>query len=1129
MDQRSSIDEEKELWETIAAEDSDAWWTVDRDDSYQFILYIGHSTVDEFLDVAEKSFITSVVQPIQDEFKFSHVKVQFEKDARKPALLPLKVFRPMSSFLGREHLSNCITADQFVEAWNSMLREESNKRNDIYEFSESESESNVVMVRNSESEDHKSSSDGDEASESGDTSESDAEMHENSESEDDKSSSDRDEASESGNNSESDDTNGNMVIGNMVIVDDNTMSESDTPNNNASDSQAQTKDNTAASKGESQSKTKNNAAASEGESQSKTKNNTAASKGESQSKTKNNAAASKGESQSKTKNNAAASKGESQSKTKDNTAASKGESQSKTKDNTAASKGESQSKTKNNAAASKGESQSKTKDNAAASKGESQSKTKDNTAASKGESQSKTKAAASKGESQSKTKDNTAASKGESQSKTKAAASKGESQSKTKDNTAASKGESQSKTKAAASKGESQSKTKDNTAASKGESQSKTKDNTAASEGESQSKTKDNTAASKGESQSKTKDNTAASEGESQSKTKDNTAASEGESQSKTKDNTAASKGESQEDGDQKKLLLEAADLYVGEFRINIEQLHHPSMSRQVRALNETHVERLKKSFLAAGSLTFQSAGSLIGLVSREDCQSVEDFDAAKLSTYTVEIIDGNHRLEAQRRALIEATSQQREMFSQTKVALYVGLQDDSCLAAGIYCNDGKEHMEMSDMDMTKLFRNILLRNFLHSTEENLKTDSDLAGPKDYFSHIRDNILQLPARVSKKEDLKKKFDTFRLRLRIAQLSPRCYSLVMEFFVAEKARGRDMKASNFKWIQAMPENEIYELLSKATEIRPVTLKELKKAAAEAERKKKAKVMDKCQMTLKGTFIELMEGGRRVTYKRMEVTTGRKSRIWTAKELQACLSGETSSGKTSSPSKRRKSAQTNTGETSSGKTTSPSKRRKSAQTDTGETSSGKTSSPSKRRKSAQTDTGETSSGKTSSPSKRRKSAQTDTGETSSGKTSSPAKQMKKSTRKLTREEQYEAAREAMEQSSPSANKEEPYFEDVRLEIPSVEVGDIVLVDPGKKQYNTKDPWLVVVMDVKRSTLTVKFLSGEFGKAWDVSPFDTTPCDLKKVVAKLWFDIFPLGTKKMPESIEEKVKNLHGSLEG
>ncbi|CAH1240864.1 Hypp6136 [Branchiostoma lanceolatum] len=38
------------------------------------------------------------------------------------------------------------------------------------------------------------------------------------------------------------------------------------------------------------------------------------------------------------------------------------------------------------------------------------------------------------------------------------------------------------------------------------------------------------------------------------------------------------------------------------------------------------------------------------------------------------EIIDGDHRLEAQRKALIEATAQQREMFSQRKVDLYVGL-----------------------------------------------------------------------------------------------------------------------------------------------------------------------------------------------------------------------------------------------------------------------------------------------------------------------------------------------------------------------------------------------------------------------------------------------------------------------
>ncbi|KAI8503720.1 hypothetical protein Bbelb_186910 [Branchiostoma belcheri] len=145
-------------------------------------------------------------------------------------------------------------------------------------------------------------------------------------------------------------------------------------------------------------------------------------------------------------------------------------------------------------------------------------------------------------------------------------------------------------------------------------------------------------------------------------------------------------------------------------------------------------------------------------------------------------------------------------------------------------------HMSMSDMDMTELSRKIPLGGFLHTSEEKLKENKDLEGPNEFFIHVRDKILQLPAH-HKNEDLENKFDTFKLRLRIAQLSPRCYKLAMEFFKAEKARGHDLKASNFKWIQALSEEDVYSFLCKATTEQPVTRK-LKEVAEEAEVKKAA---------------------------------------------------------------------------------------------------------------------------------------------------------------------------------------------------------------------------------------------------------------------------------------------------
>ncbi|KAI8517550.1 hypothetical protein Bbelb_035670 [Branchiostoma belcheri] len=69
-------------------------------------------------------------------------------------------------------------------------------------------------------------------------------------------------------------------------------------------------------------------------------------------------------------------------------------------------------------------------------------------------------------------------------------------------------------------------------------------------------------------------------------------------------------------------------------------------------------------------------------------------------------------------------------------------------------CNNtvGKQHMSMSDMDMTELFRKVLLGGFLHTSEEKQKQNKDLEGPKEFFIHVRDKILQLPAH-HKNEDL----------------------------------------------------------------------------------------------------------------------------------------------------------------------------------------------------------------------------------------------------------------------------------------------------------------------------------------------------------------------------------------
>ncbi|KAI8493984.1 hypothetical protein Bbelb_283310 [Branchiostoma belcheri] len=78
----------------------------------------------------------------------------------------------------------------------------------------------------------------------------------------------------------------------------------------------------------------------------------------------------------------------------------------------------------------------------------------------------------------------------------------------------------------------------------------------------------------------------------------------------------------------------------------------------------------------------------------------------------------------------------------------------------------------------------------------------------------------------------------------------------------------------------------------------------------------------------------------------------------------------------------------------------------------------------------------------------------------KTGSELKQTKI---KLMREEQYEAAKTAILQSDPSVKNKSVYIEDVRLDYPaSLKVRDIVIIDPGRKQHDANEPWVVVVME-------------------------------------------------------------------
>ena len=97
------------------------------------------------------------------------------------------------------------------------------------------------------------------------------------------------------------------------------------------------------------------------------------------------------------------------------------------------------------------------------------------------------------------------------------------------------------------------------------------------------------------------------------------------------------------------------------------------------------------------------TAPQVVGLLHESTCAREEDFKREYLDTCTVEVLDGNHSITAQKAAYAQTNN---DAFRTRLVALYAGLTDEQALSLGVSRNnDACRVHEMTSLEELKLFR----------------------------------------------------------------------------------------------------------------------------------------------------------------------------------------------------------------------------------------------------------------------------------------------------------------------------------------------------------------------------------------------------------------------------------------
>lgn len=137
---------------------------------------------------------------------------------------------------------------------------------------------------------------------------------------------------------------------------------------------------------------------------------------------------------------------------------------------------------------------------------------------------------------------------------------------------------------------------------------------------------------------------------------------------------------------------------YIGKFRMKLTNCVSPPPERLVRKVNDEHVSKICALLTADPDWGV----TLTGLISKVQCQKKSDFRLDYLNQYTVEVIDGNHNLQALKRF----QNENGYCVIERDILLYAGLSDEEAKSVGISRNQLTSNaLPMTDMDYIKLIR----------------------------------------------------------------------------------------------------------------------------------------------------------------------------------------------------------------------------------------------------------------------------------------------------------------------------------------------------------------------------------------------------------------------------------------
>lgn len=154
-----------------------------------------------------------------------------------------------------------------------------------------------------------------------------------------------------------------------------------------------------------------------------------------------------------------------------------------------------------------------------------------------------------------------------------------------------------------------------------------------------------------------------------------------------------------------KELDVRIGETFVGKYRINIKNCVSPSDDRLVRKVSDSHVQKIYSTM----NEDPEWGVTLTGLIDNQQVASKMEFERKNLDNYIIEIVDGNHNLQALKRLQKENPEKKIER----DILLYAGLSNTEAKRLGIARNTlTSQSLPMSDMDYVQILRTEIIKEY---------------------------------------------------------------------------------------------------------------------------------------------------------------------------------------------------------------------------------------------------------------------------------------------------------------------------------------------------------------------------------------------------------------------------------